>query len=59
MLQQCFLTKLAAGRILNQEGKEETMFKVMNGKRFTGIIESNYAWAFSYWTKRGFTLVRA
>jgi len=34
------------------------MWKVYKGKKFTGIIESNYAYAFEYWkNKKDFKLV--
>ncbi len=32
-------------------------WKVYRGKTWTGIVESNYAWASAYWTPRGFNLV--
>ena len=33
------------------------MWKVCKGKHWIGIIETNYAWAVNYWTKRGFKLI--
>jgi hypothetical protein len=31
-------------------------WKVYNGKRFIGIIESNYDYAITYWKTKGYTL---
>lgn len=43
---------------LSKETRLAMQWKVYRGKRFIGIIESNFLWASRYWTPKGYRLVQ-